>query len=172
MGACNIPLAYLITFRCYGSWLHGDARGSIDRYHNQYDTPFIPPDERWQQYNLRALERSPVELDTAQRTAVAAAIRLTCEIRGWRLRAINVRTNHVHTVVSASSRPGLVLNAFKANATRRMRETGCWTHAYSPWSDRGSKRYLWTPRSVGRAIEYVINGQGDKLPDFYVDDEE
>jgi hypothetical protein len=28
----DIPLAYLITFRCYGTWLHGDKRGSIDRF--------------------------------------------------------------------------------------------------------------------------------------------
>ena len=27
----DIPLAYLISFRCYGTWLHGDERGSIDR---------------------------------------------------------------------------------------------------------------------------------------------
>jgi len=30
----DIPLAFLITFRTYGSWLHGDMRGSIDRYNN------------------------------------------------------------------------------------------------------------------------------------------
>ena len=25
------PLAYFITFTCYGNWLHGDERGSVDR---------------------------------------------------------------------------------------------------------------------------------------------
>jgi len=24
----DLPLGYLITFRCYGTWLHGDERGS------------------------------------------------------------------------------------------------------------------------------------------------
>jgi len=28
----RIPLAYLITFRSYGTWLHGDERGSVDRF--------------------------------------------------------------------------------------------------------------------------------------------
>src|ERR1700747_68137 len=32
----DIPLAYLITFRCYGTSLHGDEQGSIDRHQNQY----------------------------------------------------------------------------------------------------------------------------------------
>src|SRR4029077_14507206 len=39
----NIPLAYLITFRAHGTWLHGDRRGSVDRFHNRYGTPRIPP---------------------------------------------------------------------------------------------------------------------------------
>jgi hypothetical protein len=60
----------------------------------------------------------------------------------------------------------LALNAFKANATRQMRQDGCWEMDYSPWVDKGSRRYLWNQRSVERAIDYVINGQGDELPDF------
>jgi hypothetical protein len=35
----EFPLAYLITFRCYGTWVHGDDRGSMDRKHNIYRTP-------------------------------------------------------------------------------------------------------------------------------------
>ena len=41
----DIPLAYLISFRAYGTWLHGDRRGSVDRFHNRYGTPRIPPNE-------------------------------------------------------------------------------------------------------------------------------
>ncbi len=165
----RIPLAYLITFRCYGTWLHGDERGSTDRYHNQYGTPFIPRNVRWQDHNQAALKHPPVELDAARRSAVEAAIRDTCEKRGWSLQAINVRTNHIHVVVTAPCKPEPILSAFKANATRQMREDGCWRENYSPWSDKGSRRYLWKPCHVERAIDYVINGQGDELPNF--DDE-
>ncbi len=42
----EFPPAYLITFRTYGSWLHGDEKGSIDRKHNRPDTDFTPDDER------------------------------------------------------------------------------------------------------------------------------
>jgi hypothetical protein len=31
---------------------------------------------------------------------------------------------------------------------------------------KGSKRYLWNEQSVAKAIEYVLYGQGDELPDF------
>jgi len=30
----------------------------------------------------------------------------------------------------------------------------------------GSKKYLWTERSMSIAIDYVINGQGGDLPEF------
>ena len=95
------------------------------------------------------------------------AIRETCAIRNWWLRAFNVRTNHLHIVVSAGlKKPELVLNAFKANATRQLRQGGLWPHSFSPWADKGSKRRLWNERSIEKAVDYVVNGQGDDLPDF------
>ena len=78
----------------------------------------------------------------------------------------NVRTNRIHTVVSAKRNAGLVLNAFKANATRQLRADGPWVYAFSPWADKGSKRKLWNEQSVAKAIDYVLNGQGGDLPDF------
>ena len=63
---------------------------------------------------------------------VETAIRETCRIRKWELLALNVRTNHVHAVVSTKQIPERVLNALKANATRRLREKELWTHPFSP----------------------------------------
>jgi REP element-mobilizing transposase RayT len=146
--------------------LHGDKRGSIDRFHNAYLSPYIKRNEKWRDYNQQRLKAKPLILNAKQRRAIEAAIRETCNIRKWLLQAINVRTNHVHTVVSANRKSGLVLNAFKANATRQLREAGCWSHPFSPWADKGSKRKLWNEQSVAKAIDYVVNGQGDDLPDF------
>ena len=163
----DIPLAYLITFRCYGTWLHGDERGSIDRFHNAYKSLYIAPNKNWQQHNSKSLKNEPVLLNAEQRKTVEKAIRDTCEKREWCLEAINVRTNHVHIVVKIGAKPPeSALNAFKANATRQMREDGCWKNTNSPWADKGSKRRLWNEQSVWLAIDYVINGQGDELPNF------
>ena len=163
----DTPLAYFISFRTYATWLHGDKRGSIDRFHNRYRSPYIPQNEKWRHYNQQRLKAKPLILKARQRKSIEAAIRETCDIRNWLLQAINVRTNHIHTVVSASQKkPELVLNAFKANATRQLRQDGFWPHPFSPWADGGSKRRLWNEQSVARAIDYVLNGQGDDLPDF------
>jgi REP element-mobilizing transposase RayT len=77
---------------------------------------------------------------------------------------MNVRTNHIHTVVSAPCKPEKILTAFKANATRKLREAGCWKNDDSPWADRGSKKYLWTEEDVVNAIAYVEYDQGEPLP--------
>ena len=162
----DTPLAYFISFRTYGTWLHGDRRGSIDRFHNRYGDPYLPPNEAWKRHNRQQLKTAPLILGARQRSSVEQAIRETCKIRKWDLQAFNVRTNHVHTVVAANRRPELVLNAFKANATRQLREDRLWLHPFSPWADKGSKRRLWNERSVANAIDYVLYGQGDDLPDF------
>jgi len=159
----DTPLAYFISFRSYGTWLHGDARGSIDRFHNRYRDPYLPPNETWQRHNRKQLKRDPFILGARERGSVEKAIRETCIIRKWQLQAFNVRTNHVHTVVTASREPELVLNAFKANATRQLREDQLWAHQSSPWADKGSKVRLWNDRSVAAAIDYVQNRQGDDL---------
>jgi REP element-mobilizing transposase RayT len=162
----NIPLAYFISFRTYGSWLHGDARGSIDRSHNAYRSPYLPKSATWHDHNQRQLKRKSFVLNAHCRRLVDASVRDTCAIGKWWLRALNVRTNHVHCVVSARKTASLVLNALKANATRSLREAGQWDVPYSPWADKGSKRRLWNEQSVEKAIDYVMNRQGGPLPDF------
>jgi REP element-mobilizing transposase RayT len=163
----GIPLAYLITFRCYGTWLHGDERGSVDEFNNKFDTPFLPANPKWKEFNEKLLKHKPVKLNSERRDDVEFAIRETCKIRSWQLHALNVRTNHIHIVVSVgetSSRK--VLSAFKANSTRKMRENKSWQFEHSPWAEHGSRRFLWTEKSIEIAIDYVINRQGKPLPDF------
>ena len=160
------PLAYLISFRTYGTWLHGDQRGSIDRFHNRYRSPYLAPNTNWNAFNRQTLKTKPLILDARQRKSVKVSIIETCGIRKWPLLVANVRTNHVHAVVTADTLPGRVLNALKANATRQLRADKLWSHCGSPWADKGSNRPLWNEQSVAKAVEYVLYGQGDELADF------
>ena len=163
----DTPIAFLITFRCYGTWLHGDERGSIDRHNHAYGSSKYPATAHWQQISQDRLKQQPVKLDALRRTIVERAIRNVCDIRSWHLHAVNVRTNHAHAVVANHGKPsGIVLNAFKANATREMREAGCWKSDRTPWADKGSQRCLWNETHLYNAIDYVLNGQGDELPKF------
>ena len=159
----DTPLAYFITFRTYGTWLHGE-RWSVNRFHNQFDTPQLPPNKKWSEINRSRMKGEPVRLDTRKRSIVERAICETCGIRNWDLFAINVRTNHVHVVVAAVAASSNVLNALKANATREMRADGCWNEDRSPWADKGSRRNVWNEEHIDSAIRYVLEGQGGDLP--------
>jgi REP element-mobilizing transposase RayT len=113
------------------------------------------------------MKRSPVKLYARRRQAIKSAVIETCSKRGWALYAFNIRTNHAHVVVNAGAKdPDIVLIALKANSTRSMRENGSWHYEETPWAEKGSKRRLWNERHVQAAIEYVLFGQGDDLPEF------
>lgn len=158
------PEAYMITFRCYGTWLHGDKRGSVDRrFHNKYGEPKIPkcPLEKTSQ---RAAKQPPYSLGQAERRIAREVIREVCDFRGYILHALNVRTNHIHVVVGCADRPEKVMNTFKAYVTRKLRSRKLIGPNRKVWSRHGSTKYLWTEDQADEAVQYVLYGQGDDLP--------
>lgn len=159
----STPVGYLITFRCYGTWLHGDERGSVDRHHRAFGTSGVQPSKLRRQHDRDLLKQPPVNLNSRQRPIVESSIHETCTIRGWNLWTVNVRTNHIHAVITANKKPDAVMSALKANATRAMREAGVWRSELSPWEFRGSKKYLWDEKQLADAIAYVECDQGEPL---------
>lgn len=163
----SVAKAYLITFRCYGTWFHGDERGSVDRrHHNKFGTPMMAPNEEQERREEARLKTAPFELDARKRVVVEKAIREVCQIREYTLFGINVRTNHVHLVVNNKQKPERMMDSFKAYSTKALRDADLIAATYKPWSRHGSTRYLWTEEHVAIAIDYVLNGQGDELPAF------
>jgi REP element-mobilizing transposase RayT len=160
------PIAFLITFRTYGTWCQGDERGSIDKYHNKYGGPRAVASASRESVNRERLKTQPFILNARARGSVEAAIREVCAYRGWILIALAVRTNHVHAVISAAKSSTKVLNDLKAYSTRHLRGQDLWPHSHSPWVDKGSRRFLWTDAHLESASNYVLNGQGGDLPEF------
>jgi REP element-mobilizing transposase RayT len=157
------PLAYLITFRTYGTWFHGEARGSVDRKnYNCYGKPSMPTNEKILIDERNVLKTRPVLLNARQRSVVESPIKRTSEIKKNKLHAVNARTNHVHAVVSCSGKPEAIMNSFKSHATRDLRRNDLLDVDVKPWARHGSTRYLWTEDDLRKAIEYVLLGQGDE----------
>jgi REP element-mobilizing transposase RayT len=161
----DAPLAYFFSFHTYGTWLHGDKRGSVDRFHKTYGSPRLPANVPRHNYHHKLLRAPPFTLGKVERGVVREAVEACCTFKKWALLAVNVRTNHVHVIVSANENVKVVLESLKANSTRRLREENLWRYPFSPWVRNGSKRLLWTEESVRRAIDYVLFGQGGELPD-------
>ena len=163
----SVPLAYLITFRCYGTWLHGDERGSVGRKNtNKYGGPKIVPNETLRSIDARGLVRASFKMGVKERSVVEHTIREVCAVRNYGLYALNVRTNHVHSVVNNAAKVERMMDSFKAYSTRALRAAGLIGADERPWSRHGSTRYLWTERHIELAVDYVINGQGGELPVF------
>ena len=124
-----------------------------------------------------------------QREEVQRQIAETCGIRGWKLHAVNCRSNHVHVVVTANQNPKIVRNQLKAWCTRRLKELELQRRQSRPrlrfglvsdaklqemgagireqseairenwWAERGSQRVINDLVSLEAAIVYVRDGQ-------------
>jgi REP element-mobilizing transposase RayT len=157
------PLAYLLTFSCYGTHLHGHAGGSIDRSHNVFGTPFIPASKRREQANRCYLSQRPFNLDTLGRKLVLDSIRQVSCDKGWDLIAAHVRSGHVHSIVGADCTPERILRAFKYRASRHLAQNAYTVSGRKVWTRGGSNRYLWTPKQVAAAVHYVVLCQGESM---------
>jgi len=154
-------MEYLITFRCCGTWLHGDERGAVHHRRNAFGAPLLEPHRGLQRAEKKQMKQEPILLDAAMRAVVEAAIHEVVTHRGWQLHALAVRTNHVHAVVSANDEPEKVLHDFKAYPTRRLREAALVSAKAQLWSRHGSTRYLWDDPSLAAACRYGAESQGE-----------
>ena len=160
----SFPLAYLLTFTTYGTWLHGDERLSHERsrddlFGTHRREPNVPLVEKMRD----EITQPEIRLQPKERAIVTAAIKEVCEYREYSLRAVNVRTNHAHVVLSKPIKPEKIVNDLKAYSTRRLREAGSFG-SDKVWTRGASTRYLWKPEYVNAAIEYVLYSQGDIPP--------
>ena len=165
----DFPIAYLITFRTYGTWLHGDTRSSIRRYRtSKTQSKRILPNVPLEDAMREEMDQPPFVLNMEQRKAVRNAIKELCKVREYRLSALDVRSNHVHCVIGAKIAPERLADSLKAIATKRLRELGLVALEQKVWSRGRSRRYLWKERHVSAAIDYVLYCQSD-VP-FELDD--
>jgi REP element-mobilizing transposase RayT len=159
-------MTYLITFSCYGCHLHGSDSGSVDQMHNAPGTPMLDANLSRVQAETQRMDQGPYSLDQVRREVVMQAIQEVCGYRGWGLLAAHVRTTHVHVVVEAAVAPERVMADLKAYSSRSLNRMGVDEPGQKRWTRHGSTRWLWEPRSVSAAIQYVVSEQGDAMAVF------
>jgi REP element-mobilizing transposase RayT len=152
------PLGYFITFTTYGSWLHGDSRGSILKGET---TKLLSENPALRAYEQSTQEYQTVVLDSEARKIVRQAILETCRFREWLLYAAHIRSTHIHLVLKANTSPERVLVDLKAYATRSLRKNGYDQRRL--WTRHGSTRYLNTASQLNKAIHYIISEQGKPM---------
>jgi hypothetical protein len=154
------PLAFLLTWTTYGTWLPGDPRGWVLRGRG-----IQRPDPVQKKCVQQRMTEPACTLDKQERDIVEQTVAEHCRIRDWMLHAVNCRSNHAHVVVSAGRHPEEVRDQFKAWCTRTLKEL---QSSRSPnrrvkwWTERGSQRYLGDAESLEAAIHYVLETQEKK----------
>ena len=159
-------LRYFITFACYGAHLHGDESGSVDHSHNLVGSPLLEPNPQRVILERRSMRQDPYLLDPEGRTVVLAGLRRHCALRGWNLLAAHVRSNHVHAIVEAEIRPERIMNEFKSYASRELNCLGSDSPNRRRWARHGSTRWLWKDQDVRKAIQYIVEEQGEPMALF------
>ncbi|HXS96030.1 MAG TPA: transposase [Candidatus Limnocylindrales bacterium] len=166
MGVTIVRIRYLITFACYGTHLHGEERGAVDRHHRIPGTPLARPSQARGSIEAQQMAQAPYALDEPRREAVLHSIIEVCAHNNWTLLAAHVRTNHVHVVVEAEYSPERAMSTLKAYASRKLNELGLDEPDRKRWARHGSTRWLWNPSTLSAAIEYVVREQGPPLSVF------
>jgi REP element-mobilizing transposase RayT len=158
---------YFITFSTYGTWLHGDERGSVDRNHNAAGESLLPPNADLRLAREALLTKPEYRMEAGDRETVLAPVRQHAEFRGWSLLAVHVRTNHVHIVVVGEAKPERIMTEFKAYASRALNRLKPTEAQRKHWTRHGSTRWLNTEESVRRAIEYTVDEQGEPMAVYH-----
>ena len=109
------------------------------------------------------LNESPWILEREARQIALEAIRSVCRHRQWIAHAIHIRATHVHAVITGEAAPERMLSDFKAYATRALRLAFPDVQRQRYWANHGSTRYLWNEVSFRAAMDYVLNGQGERM---------
>ncbi|WP_390621695.1 transposase [Mariniblastus fucicola] len=149
------PLAYFLSWTTYGTWLPGDERG----WNRKGEHESLPSNMAREESAIGDLNEPPFLLTPTDRSLVETTIRKHCEIRGWKLHAVNVRSNHAHVVViDPQTRPETTVAQFKSWCTRKLKPNHPDRKRF--WTEGASTRWINEDAGLASAIEYTLEAQG------------
>jgi len=155
------PLAYFLTWTTYGTWLPGDERG----WNRKGDQESLVTNRARQESAMAKLKERSFVLSSDDCSLVETVILQHCEMRAWKSHALSIRSNHVHTVVSAANcQPETVVSQFKAWCSRRLKERHPERKRF--WTQGVSTRWINQESDLAAAIEYTLDAQDRKSVEY------
>jgi len=152
------PLAYHLSWTCYGQWLHGDVRGYVDDRHRTPGEPYVYDHPQRRSAAANRMAEPPCWLTDDRRRVAEEAIREACAFRGWELEAVNVQPDHAHVVVRAPGHTGKKVRArLKDRATRALKATASGRERW--WTEGGKVDLVLDERHLQQVVDYVNNRQ-------------
>ncbi|MEM6690998.1 MAG: transposase [Planctomycetota bacterium] len=152
------PTGYFITWTVYGTHLPGD--GPNWRHRKQGQKLPAPLLRDW---TADRLKHDVELLEAHMRLVTQAAIEHRCKVKNWKLWSAYVGCNHVHVVVSASSkRPETVRDQLKSASTEMLRIRFPSWRGRPVWTRCGDVEFLCDEDAIAAAVQYVEWAQTHK----------
>ena len=151
----HFPVAFHITFGTYGTRLHGDERGTVDRRHNQPGDPILGAEPEWERMERRSLKYEPVILTSEQCVLIEQIVPEICARGGWQHHTSAAAPDHVHNVVTAHVDGDVVRRLLKRWLSQELTSRLDLRHHEPWWAECGSVKWVWTMDCYGRLIDYV-----------------
>ena len=158
------PLCYHITFGTYGTRLHGDDRGTVERAHNAFGEPIVGRDGEWQQVEASLLKFPPRMLTVEQRIAVEKIVPEICARGGWEHVDTAAAQDHVHNLVRAAAEGADVRKWLKRWLSQAMSARWPLLDGQVWWAECGSVKWVWTADYDERVKGYVRRQKTIVLP--------
>jgi len=150
-----VPLAYHITFGTYGTRLHGDPRGTVDRRRNRPGEPIIGRQEAWQRVEARKLKHPPILLSVPQRRHAELAVPGLCRRGRWRLIEAACGVDHMHVVLSAGQEAKAIRRWLKRWLGEALSARWPLPPGQSWWAKSGSIKWVWNRSYLHSVVDYV-----------------
>lgn len=149
------PIAYLITVGTYGSRLHGDERGTVDRDQNAPGEPFLGTDPARQHFERDLMVSGVVRLSASQQEFVESTVPRISDELGWACHVVSAASNHIHALISADAPGAVVRRLLKRRMSQALSHR--WpTHAPRSWRvEGGSVKWLWNDTAFRQAGQYI-----------------
>jgi REP element-mobilizing transposase RayT len=147
--------AYHITWGTYGTRLHGDPRGTVDRQHNEFATPVLGFDgHRWEREKDN-LNFPPVVLTHDQMCLVEELIPIICERDHWIYRTCAAGPDHVHVVLTSEHDSETIRRLLKRWLSQEMSKRFPLPKGAVWWAECGSIRWIDSEGYYKNAKDYV-----------------
>jgi REP element-mobilizing transposase RayT len=153
----KFPHAYHITWGTYGTRLHGDPRGTVERRHNIFGEPIIDHDADWQRIEASQLRFPPRVLTTIQCRYAEGLAEMICQKGGWTLVAFAAAPDHVHVVLQADADGKAIRKWFKRWLGEALSEQWPLKKDQTWWAECGSVKWIFSQDYLERATHYVKN---------------
>ncbi len=148
-------LAYHITWGTYGTRLHGDPRGTVDRANNEHGEPIVGRDAERQKREKDFMKYPPICLTREQCIYGQDTIPGICERGHWTLHTCACAPDHVHVVLTSPFDPKTIRALLKRWLGQSLREKWEIPEDQTWWAEDGSIKWISNESYFGNAVDYV-----------------